>query len=39
MCQWALDLVGIEWKRAGFHANVSKREAVARLDALIGLKQ
>lgn len=38
MCQWALDLVGVEWKRTGWHTCVSGREAVARLEGLIGLK-
>lgn len=38
MCQWALDLVGVEWKRTGWHTCVSKRDSVARLDELIGPK-
>jgi hypothetical protein len=38
ICQWALDVAGIEWKRAGWHTCVSRRDAVARLDGLIGLK-
>lgn len=39
MCQWALDLVGIDWRRSNrWLTSVSKRDAVARLDSLIGLK-
>ncbi|HKY57722.1 MAG TPA: helix-turn-helix domain-containing protein [Aeromicrobium sp.] len=39
MCQWALDLVGIDWRRSNrWSTSVSRRDAVARLDRLIGLK-
>jgi hypothetical protein len=38
MCQWALDVAGVEWTRAGWHTCVSRRDAVARLDGMIGLK-
>lgn len=39
MCQWALDLVGVAWRRPNrWHTSVSTRAAVARLDDLIGLK-
>lgn len=39
MCGHALDALGIEWRRSGpFHLSVSRREAVAALDAAIGQK-
>jgi hypothetical protein len=39
LCTATLDLVGIEWRRSTKRVvSVSKREAVARLDALIGPK-
>lgn len=40
LCCWALDLVGIAWRQSAPRTiSVSRREAVAALDALIGLKQ
>jgi hypothetical protein len=40
LCGWALDLAGIEWRHNGaYKISVSRREAVARLDALIGSKE
>lgn len=40
LCCWALDLVDVAWRRSSrTHVSVSRREAVARLDALIGPKQ
>lgn len=39
LCTWALDLVGVEWRRSNQRViSVSRREAVARLDELIGPK-
>ncbi len=39
LCGWALDLVDVAWRRSSAkHISVSRREAVARLDELIGLK-
>ena len=39
LCQWALDLSGIPWKRSSRWAtSVSTKPAVARLDALVDLK-
>ena len=39
LCCWALDLAGVAWRRSGpWTVSVSRREAVARLDALIGPK-
>jgi hypothetical protein len=39
LCQSALDLVGVDWTRSNnWTTSVSTRPAVARLDALIGLK-
>lgn len=39
LCCWALDLVGVAWRRSGpFTVSVSRRAAVARLDALVGPK-
>ncbi|WP_244927627.1 helix-turn-helix domain-containing protein [Nocardioides sp. W7] len=39
LCCHALDLAGVAWRRSSrWHVSVSTREAVARLDALIGLK-
>ncbi|MFL6090785.1 MAG: transcriptional regulator [Aeromicrobium sp.] len=39
MCQWALDLSGIQWTRSNrWTTSVSTRGGVARLDGLIGLK-
>jgi hypothetical protein len=38
-CCQALDLLGIEWRHSSsFTISVSRRESVARLDALIGPK-
>ncbi|MFW6774660.1 transcriptional regulator [Nocardioides sp. CPCC 205120] len=39
LCCWALDLVGVAWRGSGPRTiSVSRREAVARLDALVGTK-
>lgn len=39
LCCWALDLVEIPWRQSNVRViSVSRREAVERLDALIGLK-
>ncbi|WP_235530919.1 MULTISPECIES: transcriptional regulator [unclassified Nocardioides] len=39
LCCWALDLVDIPWRQSNVRViSVSRREAVARLDDLIGLK-
>lgn len=39
LCGWALDLVDIPWRVSNATTiSVSRREAVARLDAMIGLK-
>ena len=39
-CGEALDLVGVEWRRSNHKTiSVSRRESVALLDALIGLKR
>lgn len=39
LCCWALDLVEIPWRRSSVkHVSVSRRDAVARLDDLIGQK-
>lgn len=39
LCTWALDLVGVAWRRSGPRVvSVSRREAVTRLDDLIGPK-
>ncbi|HVK30621.1 MAG TPA: transcriptional regulator [Nocardioides sp.] len=39
LCCWALDLVEIPWRQSNARViSVSRREAVARLDELIGLK-
>lgn len=39
LCPWALDLAAVEWRRSAPRVvSVSRRDAVARLDALIGLK-
>lgn len=39
LCCWALDLLEIPWRRSQtWTISVSRREAVARLDELIGLK-
>ncbi|WP_107772638.1 transcriptional regulator [Nocardioides sediminis] len=39
LCCWALDLVDVPWRRSGrWVVSVSRREAVGRLDALIGPK-
>ncbi|NYD30191.1 hypothetical protein BJ958_001737 [Nocardioides kongjuensis] len=36
---WALDLADIPWRQSSTRViSVSRRDAVARLDALIGLK-
>jgi hypothetical protein len=40
LCCWALDLVDVAWRQSNWNCiSVSRCEAVARLDALIGLKQ
>lgn len=40
LCCWALDLVEVPWRQSRWnHVSVSRREAVARLDALIGPKE
>ena len=40
LCSWALDLAGIAWRQSSpTHVSVSRRDDVARLDALIGLKE
>ncbi len=39
LCCWALDLVGVAWRRSNERTvSVSRRSDVARLDTLIGLK-
>jgi hypothetical protein len=39
LCCWALDLVRVPWRRSGpWTVSVSRRDAVARLDALVGAK-
>ncbi|TQK70719.1 MULTISPECIES: transcriptional regulator [unclassified Nocardioides] len=39
LCCWALDLVEIPWRQSNTRViSVSRRDAVARLDALVGLK-
>ena len=39
LCCWALDVVGVAWRQSGpWTISVSRREAVATLDDLIGLK-
>jgi hypothetical protein len=39
LCCWALDLVGVAWRQSNHKTiSVSRREAVAALDELIGLK-
>lgn len=39
LCCWALDLVGVAWRRSGpSTVSVSRRAGVARLDDLVGLK-
>lgn len=39
LCCWALDLVGVAWRQSNPRViSVSRREAVAALDELIGLK-
>lgn len=39
LCCWALDLVEVPWRQSNARViSVSRREAVARLDELIGLK-
>jgi hypothetical protein len=39
LCCWALDLVGVAWRQSNHKTiSVSRREAVALLDELIGLK-
>ncbi|MCW2812991.1 MAG: hypothetical protein JWN84_446 [Nocardioides sp.] len=40
LCCWALDLVGVAWRASSrTHVSVSRRDDVARLDALIGMKE
>jgi hypothetical protein len=39
LCGWALDLLGIEWKRSSKRdISVARKEAVARLDEYVGPK-
>jgi hypothetical protein len=39
LCTWALDLLGIAWRRPRYNAvSVARREAVAALDEFIGAK-
>jgi len=39
LCGWALDLIGVPWRRSGpWTISVSRREAVATLDEVIGPK-
>jgi hypothetical protein len=39
LCCWALDLAGISWRQASWkNISVARRDDVARLDELIGLK-
>lgn len=38
LCCWALDLVDVAWRQSNWTISVSRREAVERLDSLIGLK-
>ncbi len=39
LCCWALDLVGVAWRQSGPRViSVSRREAVAALDDLVGPK-
>ena len=39
LCCWALDLVGIPWRQSNWNCiSISRRDAVAALDALIGPK-
>jgi hypothetical protein len=39
LCGWALDLADVAWRRSGpWTVSVSRKEAVVRLDALIGPK-
>ena len=39
LCSWALDLVGVTWRRSGrWTVSVSRRADVAVLDALVGAK-
>ena len=39
LCCWALDLEAVPWRRSGpWTVSVSRRDAVARLDALVGPK-
>lgn len=40
LCCWALDLAGVAWRQANWKSlSVARREAVARLDELIGPKR
>jgi hypothetical protein len=40
LCTWALDLVEVPWRRSGARVvSVSRKDAVARLDELIGVKE
>ena len=40
LCCWALDLVDVPWRQSRWNCiSVSRREAVARLDALVGPKE
>lgn len=39
LCTWALDLLEVTWRRSGQRVvSVSRREAVRRLDELVGPK-
>ncbi len=40
LCCWALDLVDVAWRQSNWKTiSVSRREAVARLDEVIGRKE
>ena len=40
LCCWALNLADVAWRRSGpWTVSVSRRDEVARLDDLIGLKE
>jgi hypothetical protein len=40
LCCWALDLAGVAWRQNNWNSiSVARREAVARLDDLIGMKR
>lgn len=40
LCCWALDLAGVEWRQSGpWTISVSRRDAVEKLDGLVGPKE